>query len=141
MSYLDTSALLSLFLPDAHTDLMRRWLDEEPPEIATSAFALAELGAVLGNRVRNREMTALEAKRLLDALDHWIAAEAVLLPIEDADHLPAANFVRAFTLALRAPDALHVALCRRVGAALLTFDARQAEAARRLGVECDPAGV
>jgi predicted nucleic acid-binding protein len=37
-------------------------------------------------------------------------------------------------MALRAPDALHVALCRRLGLKLVTFDQRQAAAAEALGV-------
>lgn len=141
MSYLDTSALLPLFVADAHTGRMRRWLDGEPPDITTSAFALAEFGAVLGTRVRNREIAAQEARQILDGLDRWIAAEVVMLPVEDADPALAADLVRDFALGLRAPVALHAALCHRLGAVLLTFDARQAAAARRIGVTCDPAGA
>lgn len=141
MSYLDTSALLSLFIADAHTARMRRWLDADPPEVAISAFAMAEFGAVLGNRVRNREMAAQQARDMLDGFDRWLVAEAVVVAIEDSDHSFAAAIVRDTTLGLRAPDALHIAITRRLGTALLTFDTRQAEAARRLGIPCDPAGA
>jgi uncharacterized protein len=37
-------------------------------------------------------------------------------------------------LPLRAPDAIHIAMAQRVGAALVTFDRRMAAAARALGI-------
>jgi predicted nucleic acid-binding protein len=48
--------------------------------------------------------------------------------------------VRRFALGLRTPDALHLAICRRLDLPLLTFDRRQAAAAAALGIACDPAG-
>jgi predicted nucleic acid-binding protein len=46
----------------------------------------------------------------------------------------ASVYVRRFDLALRAPDALHVAIARRLDVALVTLDRRMAAAAVELGV-------
>ena len=44
-------------------------------------------------------------------------------------------YVRRFDLKLRAPDALHAAICRRLGMRLVTLDRRLAAAARALGID------
>jgi predicted nucleic acid-binding protein len=43
-------------------------------------------------------------------------------------------FVRNFALGLRAPDALHAAVCRRADLTLVTLDRRLASAAEALDV-------
>ncbi|HEY2621229.1 MAG TPA: PIN domain-containing protein [Acetobacteraceae bacterium] len=44
-------------------------------------------------------------------------------------------FVRRFDLRLRVPDALHAAICRRLGMRLVTLDRRLAAAARTLEID------
>lgn len=44
------------------------------------------------------------------------------------------NFSAIGDTSLRTPDALHLAICRRLGAELLTFDQGMIAAARSLGV-------
>lgn len=141
MSYLDASALLPLFLVDDHTARMRTRVAPSQPPVSASLFGLAECGAVVAGRVRGRILSPAEGDRVLGTIDAWLASMAELHRVDDADHAQAAALVRRFDLGLRAPDALHLAICLRLGAALLTFDARQAEAARRLGVVCDPVGA
>ena len=46
--------------------------------------------------------------------------------------------VRRLDLGLRAPDALHIATARRLGATLFTFDLGMASAARMLGLSLLP---
>ena len=46
-------------------------------------------------------------------------------------------YVRRFDLALRAPDALHLAIARRLDATLVTLDRRLAAAAGELGIAVD----
>ena len=56
-------------------------------------------------------------------------AECVSSDLRLANH-----FVRRFELMLRAPDALHAAVCQRMGASLVTLDRRLADAARELSI-------
>lgn len=141
MLYLDTSALVSLFVPDAHSATIQPRLEGWPGDILVSSFGVAEFAGALGNRMRAGSMTAATGAATLTLLDQWMAARVTTEDVLPEDHWAAVTLVRDFALALRAPDALHVALCRRLGTALLTFDTRQAQAARRLGVACDPLGA
>jgi len=141
LSYLDASALLPLFLADEHTERMRRRVAPSQPPVAASLFGVAECGAVVASRVRGRILSPSEGARLLRTMDAWLDSMATLHRVDNADHEEAAALTRRFDLGLRAPDALHLAICRRLGTALLTVDARQAEAARRLGLACDPLGA
>jgi hypothetical protein len=120
---------------------MRRRVAPGQPPVATSVFALAECGAVVTSRVRAAALTPAGGEALMAAVDAWLAAVAILHPVAAGDHDEAARLVRWPDLGLRAPDALHLAVCRRLGLALLSFDARQADAARRLGMACDPTGA
>jgi uncharacterized protein len=54
--------------------------------------------------------------------------------IQASDTRLAYIYVRRFDLRLRAPDALHVAVARRLDAVLVTLDRRMATAAIDLGV-------
>ncbi len=47
-------------------------------------------------------------------------------------------FVRRLDLALRTPDALHIAMAQRVDATLVTFDEKMATCAKALGTPVIP---
>lgn len=140
MIYLDASALASLFMPDRHSMAIRSLLRSDLAAIGVSDFASAEFASAVARRVRMGELTTVQGSRLLNVYDGWIAATAELLEVEPADVRVASTFVRRFELGLRAPDALHVAVCQRLELPLLTFDERQAKAAERLGVRRGPVG-
>lgn len=137
MTSLDTSAVASIIIEDHHSPAIWAWLATGPAGIALSAFAAAEFAAVVGRRVRTREYRIADARRALALFDDWVTAHARMLEMAPEDHRVAAGFVRRFELGLRAPDALHIAVCQRLRLPLLTFDKRQAAAARQLGVVCD----
>lgn len=134
MTYLDTSALVSLVLVDGHSETVLRWLDRTRSPLAISTFACAEFAAVLGRSVRMGALSSADADETLATFDAWLPAHARLTEVEPEDHRLAAILVRRYELGLRAPDALHVAMCRRLELPMLTFDALQAAAARQLGV-------
>ena len=141
MISLDASALASLFVRDVHSAAIRAFLRTERPEVGVSTFAAAEFASAVGLRVRAAKLRPNQGHRTLALFDAWAASQARLLDVEPEDHRVAASFVRRFDLGLRAPDALHIAACRRLGLTLLTVDRRQAAAAAALGVACSPAGV
>lgn len=140
MIYLDASALVSLFVADRHTAAIREFLRAERPTVGVSDFASAEVASVVARRVRMTWLTAEQGGHLLNVYDGWVAANAEPIEVEPADVRVASAFVRRFELGLRAPDALHVAICHRLELPLLTFDGRQAAAAGRLGVRHGPVG-
>ncbi|MBV9375949.1 MAG: VapC toxin family PIN domain ribonuclease, partial [Alphaproteobacteria bacterium] len=71
--------------------------------------------------------------RLAD-FDAWRAAATSAADVHAADARLAYIYVRRFDLGLRAPDALHLAIARRLDATLVTLDRRLAIAANQLGV-------
>jgi hypothetical protein len=74
----------------------------------------------------------------------WRAVMSLPVDITASDARPADIYARRFDLGLRAPDALHLAIARRLDATLVTLDRRLATAARELGVPVEdprqPAG-
>jgi predicted nucleic acid-binding protein len=73
-------------------------------------------------------------QRLDHALDRWALGVGEPMPIASPDVEQATQFVRRPELALRAPDAIHIAAAHRLGATLLTLDKGMARAAAALGV-------
>lgn len=78
-------------------------------------------------------MTADEARTAFANFDQWAAQEPARVRASSVDVMAAEGFIRRLDLNLRAPDAIHIAMTMRLGAALATFDDRMAEAARALG--------
>lgn len=138
MTYLDASAVVSLFIADKHSPIIRGYLRDQRPTVVIGDFAVAEFSAAVSRRVRMGEVTPAQGSHLLNVFDAWVAANAEPLDTEPSDVRVASAFVRRFELGLRAPDALHLAMCQRLDAALLSFDVRQTGAARQLGLRVDP---
>jgi predicted nucleic acid-binding protein len=132
--YLDTSAFVSLFVTDAHSRQARAFMRGAEPAVAVSTFGLIEFAAAVSTRERAGRLAFGQAADTLLHADAWVAAQATTVDVAPADHRVAATYVRRFDLGLRAPDALHLATCARLGLALLTFDQRQAAAATTLGL-------
>jgi predicted nucleic acid-binding protein len=56
------------------------------------------------------------------------------VPADPADIQAAAAIIRRLDLNIRAPDAIHLAIARRIGASIVTFDHRMADNAPALGI-------
>lgn len=134
--YLDASVIVPLFVveersAEARTRLIGATLNASP-------LSLAETSSAIGRRVRMGEIRAEDAHRHLKSLDLWAASAIAVCEITSDDFLNATAFIRRFDLALRTPDALHIAIAGRLGARLLTFDATMAAAASALGLAPAP---
>lgn len=137
MTYLDASAVVSLFVADKHSPAIRGYLRNQHPTVAISDFAIAEFSSAVARRVRMGEVTPVQGNHLLNVFDAWVAANAERPDVDPSDVRVASAFVRRFELGLRAPDALHLAMCQRLNADFLSFDARQVGAATQLGLRID----
>jgi len=132
--YLDASALVPLFVDEPSTERMERWLAGVAGELSVSDVAAAEVGSALSRLVRTKALDSADAQARLADFDAWRAADTENVDLRPADVRAAAAIVRRFELMLRTPDALHLAICRRVGLSLVTFDERLAVAAADLDV-------
>jgi uncharacterized protein len=132
--YLDASVLIPLFTLDPFNEKADRALDVIDDVVAVSEFARTEFSSVIAARVRMRDLRPDDARSAYTNFDDWCAQHTEHVEITNADIEVATVFVRRLDISLRAPDALHLAVSRRIGAGLLTFDRAMASAARALGI-------
>jgi hypothetical protein len=133
-SYLDASVILPRLIEEPSSENVRRHLRELDQEILISEFAAAEVTAVFSRLVRTRVLAASDAHLRLADFDAWRAATSGPVDLRATDVHLAHAYVRRFDLMLHAPDALHLALARRLDATLVTLDRRMARAAEEFGI-------
>jgi hypothetical protein len=132
--YLDTSVLLPTLIVEPTTEAVYEFLGGDNGELLISDFAAAEVASALSRLLGMALLTETDASARLADFDAWRAAMTSPVDIHASDARLAYIYVRRFDLQLRAPDALHVAVARRLDAALVTLDRRMATAAWELGV-------
>ena len=132
--YLDASVVLPTLVPEAGSAKVDALLAGSTSIPWISEFAAAEVASTLSRLVRMHRLQARLADQRLREFDAWRAADAEMIDVESSDVRLAGVIVRRFDLMLRAPDALHLAICRRLEAQLVTMDRRLAAAGRDLGV-------
>jgi predicted nucleic acid-binding protein len=130
--YLDTSFILAVVIDDAHSEFARRSWNEISTDTVVSNLASIEFAAVVSRGVRTKALTEAGARTALDDFD-LMRGNCGSHSLGGADYELALRLVRDFSTKLAAPDALHLASAINLGASLVTFDARLAEAARMRG--------
>lgn len=135
--YLDASAILPTINRELGSEVVDRFLAGITEKPVISEFASAEVASALSRLVRTRVLTLEDATERLADFDIWRTALATDLDLQPADMRLANVYVRRFDLKLRAPDALHAAICRRASLRLVTMDRRLASAAIELGVHTE----
>jgi uncharacterized protein len=133
-AYLDTSALLPMLIAEPGSAAVDAFVEAAADELVVSEFAAAEVASAMSRLVRTDRLATSDAALRLADFDAWRAAATDDVELNAADVRLAHLYVRRFELMLRAPDALHAAVCRRTGLELITLDRRLATAADALGV-------
>lgn len=135
--YLDTSALVKLYIREQGTDEVNQWMAQADFK-ATSLITLAEANAALSRTLRMKiisQGTGEEAIRLLRK--QWPLY--LKTPMTEKTVARAAEL--AWDLGLRGYDAVHLASAELWQAALgepailVTYDRQLAESGRRIGLE------
>jgi predicted nucleic acid-binding protein len=117
MIYLETSILFPLFVREAATGRIRRWIATLPlSELAISEWTRTEFMSGLGVRVRSRSTDAQVAREIVKMFNEWAEESLVVLVPEREDYRLAGRYLESFDLGLRAGDALHLALASNRGA-------------------------
>lgn len=132
--YLDTSVVVPLFLIDHFTPRAKTFLTVASEDLYVSDLTSAEFASVVGIRLRNKALTSAEARTAFSNFDEWTrryALEAETLP---EDVRAATAMLRRLDTTLRAPDAIGLAIAKRLKADLATFDKQMAESARKLNI-------
>lgn len=136
MIYLDTSVIVPLFLPEPRSLEAENLLLLQ--EIAVSDLAAAEFSSAIAMAVRMGRIQPTSGRAILARFDEWWTDQALAAETQGEDLAAAMLLIRRFDLALRTPDALHIAIAQRLGAKLVTFDLKMAAAAAALGIEPAP---
>lgn len=127
--YLATSVLIPTLIDEPTSGAVGAYLIGVEEELLISDFAAVEVASGLSRLVRMGLLDAAEAAARLIDFETWRAATSVPAEVHAADVRLAYAYVRRFELALRAPDALYLAIARRLDATLVTLDLRLAHAA------------
>lgn len=135
MIYLDTSVLGAVFFREAGSVDLVAWLERRRKQgLAISAWTLTEMASVGGIKQRTGAIDSVVRQQALANFQRFASAHLGLVEIDPADFRAAAVFID-MPLNLRAGDALHLAVARRIGARLASLDRRMSEAAAAIGVE------
>jgi predicted nucleic acid-binding protein len=121
--YVDASALVKLVVPEADTEALIEYLALRPLQ-ATSVIARVEVSRALLRAGLSAD------ERMADVFDH-----VSILPLEMAT---AERAARVGPARLRTLDAIHLASALALAPdveAIVTYDARLADAAREQGIE------
>ena len=129
--YLDANVLVALFTEDPHNARAEEIVVSDPL-LYVSDFGAAELASAISRRVRMKDLTKIDAGGAFDKFDDWLDNDANLVEVASADVRRADVTLRRLDLNLRTPDAIHLAVAKRLGATLVTFDEKLERAARLL---------
>jgi len=132
--YLDASLLVAIFIEDALSANADELLASNTRALIVSDFAAAEFASALARLVRMGELSAEAAHAAFANFDAWTARLGPRLRTEASDVIDAEGFLRRLDLTLRTADALNIAIVRRHGLTLATFDHRMAAVATALGL-------
>jgi uncharacterized protein len=132
--YLDASVIVPTLVQSPPTATVDAFLSASREAFLISDFAAAEVASALSRLVRTKHLDRADAEARLATFDQWLVLDTVSVATQTGDVQQAAALVRRFELKLRTPDALHVAICARLGVSLVTRDDGMAKAATSIGV-------
>lgn len=126
--YVDSSALLKRYIDEPDSDAADSLLRSDP-SLVTARHTIVEMRRNLARLLEGRELTAARSLLARD-LEAFSVVELDEVTCEGAAAIAEVTGVRTL-------DALHLSAAQRVGGPavpFLTFDVRQAQAARALGL-------
>jgi predicted nucleic acid-binding protein len=99
-----------------------------------SPWTITEFSSALALKERVRSISNQERRAALTMFDKFRSLRLELVPLEAVDFEAAARLCDASAAPLRAGDALHLAVCRRVRGSLVTMDQGLAAAGQEAGL-------
>jgi predicted nucleic acid-binding protein len=103
--YLDTSSLVKLYVREAHTSLVKKWV-EEAEIVATCRIAYPEAISAMNRRFRHEDLSKNEYELLISKFSkEWVRFVAI-----DFNEADAGRLVKLY--GLRGFDAVHLSAAR-----------------------------
>ena len=135
MVYLDTSALVPMFIREPKTEAVLAWLESAAEPVAVSDWSLVEFASAASMKVRSRSVTAKLASDAIEQAHSFVRAYCTLATPRQEEFHRASELAGDSSKGLRAGDALHLAIAEGMNAQMiLCFDDALAKGARTLGM-------
>jgi uncharacterized protein len=141
--YLDTSFLAPFYIHEATSISVETILLNIPTnELAISDWTIVEFASLLARRVRMGDLSSELMETVVRLFREDAAQSYTVFTLTTADFVLATELLLQWETGLRAGDALHLAIARnrRVNN-MLSLDRGLINAAQRLSIPCDSAGL
>lgn len=135
MIYVDTSALLPVFIREAKSEAVIAWLESSGERLAISEWSLVEFASAAAIKVRTGQTAASLAKQAAARFQGFAQKHCTVAVPGRAEFRRAAEMAADQDLKLRAGDALHLAIAGSLNVqGILSLDDAMTESARSLGM-------
>jgi uncharacterized protein len=135
IAYLDTSALVAYYCPEAISDRVEELLAGEN-RFAVSHLTEVELISAVSRKIRERQLAKADGNKILTLFQNHIQGDMFInIPVEAKHFSMATNWIAQFSSPLRTLDALHLSLAAGAGMPILTADHQLRQSAEILGVD------
>jgi predicted nucleic acid-binding protein len=134
MIYFDTSFLAPLILEEASSARVEAYINRLPrAEFCVSHWVRVEFASLLAREVRTGGLVERDALAAATQFEEMLADSYRIISPQAADYDLARQFILRFPTALRAGDAMHLALAKNHAAtSLLTLDKGMLKAGKLL---------
>jgi predicted nucleic acid-binding protein len=135
MIYIDTSALVPVFIREPKSEAVISWIESSGERLAISEWSLVEFASAAAIKVRTGQATANLANQAA-ARAHEFAQKHCTVAVPGREEFRrVAELAGDDALKLRAGDALHLAIAASLGAqGILCLDEAMIESAKSLGM-------
>ena len=134
MIYLDTSALLKRYIPEANSQMFDAYFVDNAP-CSISRLSLVEIRCALARKRRNKKITPLQEKAAMNQIRTDIQDGLLITyPVGDTHFAEALHLIDSLAkVPLRSLDAIHLAIARSLDAhEIATADVVLRQAAQSL---------
>ena len=126
IAYIDTSAFIKRFIPEANSDAVDELLQSDKYRLAISSLTVTEFRSVIKRRVREGSIDSVFANKAVSQLLEEIASGALRFHAIDAAIFNlAGELIDKLTAPLGTLDALHLACAKATGAEVMISSDRQ----------------
>jgi len=135
MIYIDTSALVPVFIREPKSEAVISWIESTGERLAISDWSLVEFASAAAIKVRTGQMAANLARQATRRVHEFARKHCAVAAPGREEFRRAAELAGDVVLKLRAGDALHLAIADGLSArVILCLDDAMIESARALGM-------